>query len=135
MDIRTHHRIDRKLCGTPLKVEPGQCELELTPGPEMAADETGLVHGGFVFGMADYAAMLAVNDANVVLGAAEVRFLKPCRQGEKLLAEAQLMDEKGKKRMVSVEVRSEAGDVAFQGTFTCFVPEEHVLARSTDRTE
>jgi acyl-coenzyme A thioesterase PaaI-like protein len=43
----------------------------------MAADQRGLVHGGFTFGLADYAAMVAVNDPNVVLGAAEVRFLAP----------------------------------------------------------
>jgi acyl-coenzyme A thioesterase PaaI-like protein len=48
----------------------------------MVVDAHGLVHGGFVFGLADYAAMLAVNDPNVVLGAAEARFLKPVRRGD-----------------------------------------------------
>jgi acyl-coenzyme A thioesterase PaaI-like protein len=48
----------------------------------MAVDDRGLVHGGFVFGLADHAAMLAVNDPNVVLGAASTRFLKPVRVGE-----------------------------------------------------
>ena len=127
MNIQSHHRINQKLCGTPVRLEPGYCEVELVPGEEMAADDFGLVHGGFVFGMADYAAMLAVNDPNVVLGAAEVRFLKPCRQGERIMAEARVKEGKGKKRMVEVIVRGGA-DVVFEGNFTCFVLEEHVLA-------
>ena len=42
---------------------------------------------GFIFGAADYAAMLAVNQPNVVLGAAETHFLKPSRVGDVLLAQ------------------------------------------------
>ena len=37
----------------------------LTTDPEMAADDRGLVHGSFTFGLADYAAMLAVNDPSL----------------------------------------------------------------------
>ena len=127
MNITTHHRIDQKLCGTPIRIEPGYCEVELIPGEEMIADDSGLVHGGFVFGMADYAAMLAVNDPNVVLGAAEVRFLKPCKMGEGLVGEARVKEEKGKKRMVEVVVKGD-GQPVFEGNFTCFVLDEHVLA-------
>jgi acyl-coenzyme A thioesterase PaaI-like protein len=127
MNIETHHRIDQGLCGTPARIEPGYCEVELLPGREMQADDSGLIHGGFVFGMADYAAMLAVNDPNVVLGAADVRFTKPCRLGEKLTAKARILEEKGKKRMVEVIVGS-GTDTVFEGTFTCFVLEKHVLA-------
>ena len=55
----------------------------------MAADGSGLAHGGFIFGLADYAAMIAVNHPNVVLGAAEVRFLKPVVSGETVVARGQ----------------------------------------------
>ena len=47
----------------------------------MAADGRGLVHGGFTFGLADFAAMCAVNDPNVVLGAATCKFLAPVQVG------------------------------------------------------
>ncbi len=72
----------------------------------MAADERGLVHGGFVFGLADYAAMLAVNHPNVVLASAEVRFLKPVVVGERLVAEAWVEETDGRKSRVQVEVRA-----------------------------
>jgi len=45
----------------------------------MAVDQMGLVHGGFTFGAADFAAMAAVNDPNVVLVSSECRFFKPCK--------------------------------------------------------
>ncbi len=93
----------------------------------MAVDDFGLIHGGFVFGLADYAAMIAVNDSNVVLGAAEVKFLKPAVKNDTLVAEAQVSHEKGNKRMVSVVVINEDTTV-FTGTFTCFVLEKHILS-------
>ena len=70
----------------------GTARVGLTTLPEMAVDAAGLVHGGFVFGLADHAAMLAVNDPYVVLGSAAVRFLRPVRVGERLIAEARRGD-------------------------------------------
>jgi uncharacterized protein (TIGR00369 family) len=92
----------------------------------MTVDDTGLVHGGFIFGLADHAAMIAVNHPNVVLGAAEVKFLKPVKSGETVIAEAKIKDESGKKMVVSTSV-SRNGDKVFEGHFTCFVLDRHVL--------
>lgn len=123
---RTHTAIDPRLCGTPVALEPGGARVELETVPEMAADERGLVHGGFVFGLADYAAMLAVNDPYVVLGSAQTRYLKPVVVGERLLAAASVQEEDGRKRKVAVEVRRE-DDVVMAGELLCFVPDRHVL--------
>ena len=127
MDIITHRKINQKFCGTPVTVEKGMSRVALTTIEEMAADDSGLVHGGFVFGLADYAAMIAVNHPNVVLGGADIKFLKPVRVGETVTAEATVTDEKGKKRVV--RVTAAAGDVrVFEGELTCFVLDRHVLA-------
>ncbi len=89
-------------------------------------DDKGLTHGGFVFGLADYAAMVAVNHPNVVLGAANVKFLKPVKVGDTLAATATKQEASGKKQVIKVEVLR--GDVlVFTGDFTCFVLEKHVL--------
>ncbi len=125
---RTHRAIDRRLCGEPLALAPGEARVALTALPEMAADERGLVHGGFVFGLADHAAMLAVDHPNVVLASAEARFLAPVSVGERLVAAARLTAEEGKKKIVEVTV-SRDGDPAavFTGRFVCAVPARHVL--------
>jgi len=127
MQINTHGTIDRSLCGEPLAVAEGTSEVRLVCDRCMAADASGLVHGGFVFGLADYAAMLSVNHPNVVLGAAETRFLKPSRVGDVLIARAQDQTPQERKHLVQVDV-SCGEDVVFSGTFTCFVTREHVLA-------
>ena len=126
MSPRTHLAIDPRLVGTPLEVTEGSARVVLVTLPEMAADERGLVHGGFVFGLADYAAMLAVNQPNVVLGSSEVRFLKPVVVGERLVAEATVEEAAGKKVRVRAVVRRGEEEV-LTGSFLCFVPERHVL--------
>ena len=52
MDIKTHNSIDQELCGKPLELGEGYSRVELQTTLQMAADETGLVHGGFIFGLA-----------------------------------------------------------------------------------
>ena len=60
--IRTHQQINHQLCGKPLEVKDGTARVEMTTRADMAVDSMQLVHGGFVFGLADHAAMIAVND-------------------------------------------------------------------------
>ena len=128
MHPNTHLGIDSALVGAPVSLGDGRATARLVTTPAMAADARGLVHGGFVFGLADYAAMLAVNDPNVVLGAAETRFLAPVVAGEVVEAEAERAEVKGRKHVVKVSAR--VGDrVVFDGTFTTFVLDRHVLDR------
>lgn len=124
--IRTHLQINQRLCGEPMGLGPDFSRVRLKTDDSMTVDDRGLVHGGFMFGLADYAAMIAVNDPNVVLGAAEVRFLKPVRSGETVIAEARVTVRKGKKQMVSVQVVRD-GETVLTGELTCFVPAHHVL--------
>ncbi len=126
MEIKTHLSIDKQLCGQVVELGEGRAVVNLMLTPNMSADKRGLVHGGFIFGLADYAAMLAVNDPNVVLGAAETRFLKPCQVGETIEANAQVVGEVGKKRLVEVCCKRRDAEV-FKGSFTCFVLDKYVL--------
>lgn len=123
----THLELSPRLCGEARELGAGTARVELLAVAEMRADEHGLVHGGFVFGLADYAAMLAINDPYVVLGAAEVRFVRPVIVGDRLWADAREQPAQGKKRMVLVEVTRDS-ELVMTGTFTCFVPTEHILA-------
>jgi acyl-coenzyme A thioesterase PaaI-like protein len=133
MQSRTHLALDPRLCGTPVWLAEGSACVALRALPEMAADTEGLVHGGFVFGLADYAAMLAINEPNVVLGSADVRLLAPVAVGDELRAEAARVRIEGKKRIVEVIVFREPKtgeserERVFFGSFVCFVPATHVL--------
>jgi acyl-coenzyme A thioesterase PaaI-like protein len=96
----------------------------------MAADQRGLVHGGFTFGLADYAAMLAVNEPTVVLASAQVKFLGPVVVGDRLEAEAVVERSEGKRRWLKVIVRRQ-GRPILEGEILAVVPDTHILdARS-----
>jgi uncharacterized protein (TIGR00369 family) len=127
MQIATHQMIEHSLSGTPLETGPDFSRVVLVAAQCMAADATGLVHGGFIFSLADYAAMIAVNHPNTVLGSAEARFLKPVRVGERLIAEAAVEQRLEKKILVRVSVQRD-GEAVFNGMFTCFAPARHVLS-------
>lgn len=134
MEIRTHQRLDARWSGRPVAVAPGEARVELATTKEMTADDSGLVHGGFVFCLADHAAMLAVNEPTVVLAGAQVRFLAPVAAGETLDARARVVerqDREDRPSKASVEVTVAAAErQVFSGTFQCAVPAEHVLAGS-----
>ena len=126
MESKTHLAIDHGLCGEPVELAEGRATARFTATPQMRADAQGLVHGGFVFGLVDHAAMLAVNDPNVVLGSADVRFLAPVEVGDEVVAVAEVVEAKGKKRVI--EARATVGErEVVRGTLTAFVLEAHVL--------
>ena len=128
MEIRTHQQTDAALCGQAVEVSEGKARINFKALPSMAVDDSGLTHGGFVFGLADYAAMLAVNHAHVVLGGAEVKFLKPVKTGDSLEAKGVVQaPAQGKKRVVDVVVHR-AKEAVFKGEFVCLVLDRHVLA-------
>ena len=70
---KTHRAMNTDLSGHPVEMAPGRAVLAMTATEAMRADEHGLVHGGFVFSLADHAAMLAIDHPNVVIGKAEVK--------------------------------------------------------------
>ena len=81
MQLNTHLNINTALCGKVTKLEANYAEVLLHTTQQMSADEQGLVHGGFIFAAADYAAMSAVNDPYVVLGASASKFVAPVKVG------------------------------------------------------
>jgi len=123
---QTHNLTDRKLVGEVVELKDGYSKVVLKTSQVMAVDEKGLVHGGFTFGLADFAAMVCVNHPNVVLGSADVKFLAPVKIGDLLEAKAFLIKTEGKKNIVEVEINSQNGKV-FSGSFNCYILENHVL--------
>lgn len=128
MEIRTHRKIDQSLSGVPIEVSEDRSVVKLRTDERMVADEKGLIHGGFIFSLADYSAMLAVNEETVVLAKADVKFLKPVVLGDEIIAYAKVKEKEGKKRKVEVEVKR-GDETVFTGEFLCVVPERHVLER------
>ncbi|DAB30447.1 MAG TPA: thioesterase [Sulfurimonas sp. UBA12504] len=124
--LNTHDQINQALSGEIIVMEAGYVEVLLTTLPEMLADNIGLVHGGFIFSAADYAAMAAVNEPNVVLVASDCQFLSPVKIRDEVLFKAKVRHKEGKKRNVHVE--GYVYDIkVFEGEFKTVITEKHVL--------
>jgi acyl-coenzyme A thioesterase PaaI-like protein len=130
LEQKTHLLASKEFVGEADQIETDrQSTVTLKTTDLMGVDEKGLVHGGFTFGLADYAAMTAVNDPFVVLLSSQARFLKPVKAGEKLTARAVVSEKDGRKRKVRVEVFKDGEERVFEGEFSCLVLQKHVLER------
>lgn len=124
--LNTHELIDRSLCGDIEVLEKGYALVKLHTTEAMRADEHGLVHGGFIFGAADFAAMAAVNEPNVLLSGSTSVFLAPVRVGDEVSFEAKVRQTEGRRRDVVVIALSYEVKV-FEAEFKTVVTENHVL--------
>ena len=127
--LRTHELINHALCGDLEKLEKGYALVHLQTTEDMRADELGLVHGGFIFGAADFAAMAAVNEPNVVLSGSSSKFFSPVRVGDEVIVEAKVRQMEGRKRNVFVTAFAYEVKV-FEAEFKTVVTEKHVLKLS-----
>ncbi|WP_373070212.1 PaaI family thioesterase [Sulfurimonas sp.] len=124
--LKTHQRIHNEFSGRIEKMQSGHVEVILDTTKDMLADDMGLIHGGFIFSAADYAAMAAVNERNVVLVASDCQFLSPVKLGDKVFVTATVRHKEGRKRNVNVEAYVHDIKV-FDGIFKTVVTERHVL--------
>jgi acyl-CoA thioesterase len=124
--LNTHERINTVYSGEIIKLESGYAKVVLDTIEVMRADDVGLVHGGFIFSAADFAAMVAVNEPNVVLASCNCLFLAPVRVGDNVTFEATEHQKEGRKR--NVTVRGFVHEIkVFEGEFKTVVTERHVL--------
>lgn len=124
--LKTHTKINQDLSGEIVEIKDGHVEVRLITTADMVADEHGLIHGGFIFSAADFAAMAVVNEPNVVLVASECQFLSPVKLYDEVSFVAKLRHKEGRKRNVSVVAH--VFDVkVFEGEFKTVITEKHVL--------
>jgi len=75
----------------------------MTATDDMAFERTGVVRGHFIFAQADSLAIALVNAPVALTGLANIKFKRPVRVGEKLIAKAEVIRRKGNKVVVLVQ--------------------------------
>lgn len=126
MDLKTHKKIDKRFSGEVVDLKDGYSKVLLKCDQFMSADEEGLVHGGFTFSAADFAAMCAINDPYVVLVGADVKFLAPVVVDDEVIFEANVIDKE--KSRAKIEVLGRVGDKeVFRGIFKTYTLNKHIL--------
>ncbi|HHV79759.1 MAG TPA: transcription factor FapR [Firmicutes bacterium] len=97
--------------------DSGVSILETTQ--DMVFQRTRVVRGQYIFAQADSLA-IALVDADVVLtGLANIKFKRPVKVGEKLVARAEVIKKKGNKWVILV-VTCSGADQVFRGKFVVF---------------
>lgn len=110
----------REIIGELLDVELGKSAISVMEAtPEMAFERSGIIRSHYIFAQADSLAFSVMDAGNVVTGIANLKFKRPVRIGEKLVAKAQVIRTRGNKSVVLVETRSR-GDLVFRAKFLMF---------------
>lgn len=86
---------------------------------EHVFSRTLVARGHYIFAQANSLAVAVVNADVVLTGAARIRFIRPIRLGEKLVATATVRSAAEEQIKVRVETRVE-GELVFSGTFRVF---------------
>ncbi len=127
MKLNTHLKLDNSLNGEIVELKLNYAKVKLQTIESMAADEQGLIHGGFIFCAADYACMAAINDPFVVLAKSTTKFIAPVKLGDTVIVEATVKEQDGNKATVEVIAKVDDKDV-FKGEFLTAVLKQHVLS-------
>ncbi len=125
-DLKTHGKIKTNLCGTIIKLDTGYSKTTLQTTKDMVLDDLGLIHSGFIFGAADYAAAVAVNEANVVVIGSRSSFLAPAKLNDLIEFEAKTKFEDSRKREIKVTAYINEIKI-YEGIFHAVVLEQHIF--------
>lgn len=107
-----------------IKVEEGYCELEGIIS-ETSYNNMNIVHGGYIFGLADTAAGIAAlssvfgSDVNIVTVDASINYFKPAK-GEKLIAKAKTIKPGKTISVIEVEIYNDKNDMVAKTSMTFY---------------
>jgi acyl-coenzyme A thioesterase PaaI-like protein len=88
-------------------------------GPEHVFSRNKIARGHHLFAQANSLAVSVIDAETVLTGAAEVRFKRPVRQGERLVSKAVVTDNREDRAKVEVTTRI-GEDVVFEANFLVF---------------
>ena len=126
-ELVTHYKINQALNGVLDDIEEGYARVIFTATDDMVVDNRGMIHSGFIFGAANYAAMAAVNISTAILAVSKTNFLAPLSVNDEAVFEATALQKDTRKRTVMV-VGYFNNIKFFEGEFTIVVLEHHPLS-------
>ncbi|NOQ31484.1 MAG: PaaI family thioesterase [Helicobacteraceae bacterium] len=124
--LNTHADVSSMLFGEIEKLADGHSLVRLQTTSIMTTDKSGMIHSGFLFNSADYAAMISINERNVILIGSSTTFFSPVRLGDVVEFEATVRHKEGRKRDISV-VGTVEGIKVFKGEFRVVITDTHIL--------
>ena len=125
-EIKTAPLTKLNFSGTAFLLDKNHAKTRFFTTADMVSDAEGLIHSGFVFMGANYAALLAINEEFCVSIGARINFFGPLKLGDVVEFDAQARFEESRKREVKVigyvkEIK------IFEGIFQLVTLEEHIF--------
>lgn len=102
-DLEVCTQMSPNVVGELIEFYRNKAITRFVPMEKMAMDESGMIHAGFVFNAASFAAMAALNRKNSVLIASDVKFLAPIELGHEVIFKAEAIQNDTKKCEIKVE--------------------------------
>ena len=131
LEIYSKLKIPKKLrssfTGDIVELEDGYVKTKFEPTDEMVIDDYKLIHNGFIFNAADFAAMVAVNNPYLVIITSNTKFLAPIELGNVVDFEAKVVHKYARKR--EIKVIGTVSDIkVFEGLFLVVILDQHILS-------
>lgn len=102
-DLQVCTSMPSSIVGELVELYRNKAIVRFRPNERMIMDESKMIHAGFVFNAASFAAMAAINKKYSVLIASDVKFLAPIELGHEITFKAQAIQSDTKKCEVKVE--------------------------------
>mgnify|MGYP003380448992 CR=1 FL=1 len=102
-DLQVCTSMPSSIVGELVELYRDKAVVRFRPNERMIMDESKMIHAGFVFNAASFAAMAAINKKYSVLIASDVKFLAPIELGHEITFKAQAIQSDTKKCEVKVE--------------------------------
>lgn len=125
-DLKTSTSIKLNLSGVVTALEKNRAKTRLFTTTDMVCDNDGLIHSGFIFSAANYAALASINLENCITINARINFFAPAKLGDTIDFDATAYFDESRKR--DVRVFGYIKDMkVFEGTFQLVTLDEHIF--------
>jgi acyl-coenzyme A thioesterase PaaI-like protein len=95
-------QMDQDFCGTIVKMNEARSEIELVTTGDMVSDKKGLVHSGYLYSSATFAALVALNKPNAVIVSSKMNYLAPISVGSTITIRADVKHRDSKKAIIKI---------------------------------
>ena len=124
--LKSSALINQSIVGFLEEIVPGEATVKLVCTDDMVADQKGLIHTGFMFNSANYAALLAINEPNAITIVSKANFLLPAVLDDEVIFKARAMQTESRKRVVRVDGFLRDNKI-FEAEFSIVVMDRHIL--------
>ncbi|MGP1562097.1 MAG: PaaI family thioesterase [Helicobacteraceae bacterium] len=124
--LKSSALINQSIVGFLEEIAPGEATVKLVCTDDMVADQKGLIHTGFMFNSANYAALLAINEPNAITIVSKANFLLPAVLDDEVIFKARAMQTESRKRVVRVDGFLRDNKI-FEAEFSIVVMDRHIL--------